>query len=540
MNSERTQRGKNLLIALLGVSLSIVAVGVPIAANATTLYTVTFMENDSVSDSTNTFQTGTSAQDLTTFSKLNVPFADPGYTFNGWNTAANGTGISYSDGVNYSFAADLTLYAQWIALPAIHTVTFFENDSGTDTTNAFQTGTSAQDLTTFSTLNVTFTNPGYAFNDWNTAANGDGTSYANGSTYSFSADTSLYAQWTALPAVTATFDVNEGVGTVAPINEPSGSTITLPSSADLTRTDFTLSGWNTAIDGSGTEYPPGASMVLNASATYYAQWTETSPLQIVFVDNGGTGSEPALSGEAGTTVTLPGITGLTDTGYTLTSWNTAANGSGTSYALGEVLTLTSPMTLYAQWTATPSSIKVNFNANGGSGSLEALSGAVGSSVTLPSASSVMRSGYTLKSWNATASGSGTSYLPGQSLNLTSTLTLYAQWQKIPSSVLYGDVGIFSARSAALTTSLKKQVRTLATTIKTRKYTKVDLFGFSAATGQTALDKTLSSERANNVAAYLRDELRAIEMTGVSISVSGQGSVEGKTNSTYSRVEVFVS
>jgi outer membrane protein OmpA-like peptidoglycan-associated protein len=146
----------------------------------------------------------------------------------------------------------------------------------------------------------------------------------------------------------------------------------------------------------------------------------------------------------------------------------------------------------------------------------------------------------LKSWNTTASGTGTSYSPGQSLNLTSTLTLYAQWEKVPASVLYGDVGVFSARSVALTASLKKQVRALATTIKTRKYTKVALFGFTAATGQASLDKTLSAERANNVASYLRDELRSIAMTGVTISVSGQGSVEGKTNSTYSRVEVFVS
>jgi outer membrane protein OmpA-like peptidoglycan-associated protein len=510
---------------------------IPASADGT-FHSVTFNENDSLTDGVYAGQTAEIATDLTLFSNLNPSFSNPGMTFVDWNTSPDGSGITYTDGESYNFDAPLTLYAIWVG-PYV-TVTFNENDSSADSTIASQTEDVSSSLTLFSNLTPSFVNAGYTFVDWNTEVDGRGTSYSNGAAYNFESPVALYAQWVALPTVTATFDVNEGVGTVAPINEPSGSTITLPSSADLTRTDFTLSGWNTAIDGSGTEYPPGASMVLNTSATYYAQWTETSPLEIVLVDNGGTGSEPALSGEAGTTVTLPGITGLTDTGYTLTSWNTAANGSGTSYALGEVLTLTSPMTLYAQWTATPSSIKVNFNANGGSGSLEALSGAVGSSVTLPSASSVVRSGYTLKSWNATASGSGTSYLPGQSLNLTSTLTLYAQWQKIPSSVLYGDVGIFSARSVALTASLKKQVRTLATTIKTRKYTKVDLFGFSAATGQTALDKTLSSERANNVAAYLRDELRAIEMTGVSISVSGQGSVEGKTNSTYSRVEVFVS
>jgi len=41
-----------------------------------------------------------------------------------------------------------------------------------------------------------FTRSGYTFAGWNTAANGSGTSYANGATYSFTADVTLYAQWT--------------------------------------------------------------------------------------------------------------------------------------------------------------------------------------------------------------------------------------------------------------------------------------------------------------------------------------------------------
>jgi hypothetical protein len=38
---------------------------------------------------------------------------------------------------------------------------------------------------------------GYSFNDWNTAPDGTGTSYANGAIYSFAASVTLYAQWTA-------------------------------------------------------------------------------------------------------------------------------------------------------------------------------------------------------------------------------------------------------------------------------------------------------------------------------------------------------
>ncbi len=35
------------------------------------------------------------------------------YTFDHWNTAANGSGTSYADGASFPFTADATLYAQW-------------------------------------------------------------------------------------------------------------------------------------------------------------------------------------------------------------------------------------------------------------------------------------------------------------------------------------------------------------------------------------------------------------------------------------------
>jgi hypothetical protein len=541
MNSAERSSPRNILrVALLGACLSIIALGIPITASATppTLYTVTFFENDNGADATSTFQASTTPQDLTTFSNLNVQFSNSGYTFSDWNTEANGSGTSYGDGAEYSFSSDMILYAQWTAVTTIHIVTFFENDNGSDTTNTFQSSTSPQDLTTFSDLNVPFSNPGYAFNDWNTSPNGSGTSYANGSIYSFGTDILLYAQWTADTTVTASFNDNEGVGNVAPITEPSGTVIDLPTASALTRPDFLLSGWNTAADGSGTEYAPGASVVLGSTETFYAQWTETSPLEIQFDDNGGTGSDASLSGNEGTTVTLPGSTGLTEVGFTLTSWNTAANGSGASYALSQSVILTEPLTLYAQWTAA-TLITISFVANGGSGSLSKISGVSGASVTLPGATSVVRPGFVLTSWNSASNGTGTSYSLGQSLTLTSTLTLYAQWKIVPTSTLFGAVGTFAGRTTGLTPALEKQVRSLAATIKTRRYTKVLLFGFSAATGVTSLDHSLSAARADSVANYLRSELRSMKVDNVDITTSGQGSVDGSKNASNSRVEVFV-
>lgn len=44
-----------------------------------------------------------------------------GYSFAGWNTAANGTGTAYASGAAISISADITLYAQWTALKSVIT-----------------------------------------------------------------------------------------------------------------------------------------------------------------------------------------------------------------------------------------------------------------------------------------------------------------------------------------------------------------------------------------------------------------------------------
>jgi hypothetical protein len=44
-------------------------------------------------------------------------FTRAGYSFAGWNTAANGSGTAYADGASYPFTADATLSAQWTVSP---------------------------------------------------------------------------------------------------------------------------------------------------------------------------------------------------------------------------------------------------------------------------------------------------------------------------------------------------------------------------------------------------------------------------------------
>src|ERR1039458_2385172 len=227
-----------------------------IIIEAAAAYTVTFNANGG---------TGTMATET-----HNVPtalttnaFTRTGYTFNDWNTVAGGTGTSYTDGASYPFTASVTLYAQWTGTS--YTVTFNAN-GGTGTM-----ATETHNVPTALTTNA-FTRTGYTFNDWNTVAGGTGTSYANGASYPFTASVTLYAQWTGT-SYTVTFNANGGTGTMATETH----TVPTPLTANaFTRTGYTFNDWNTVAGGTGTSYANGATYVLTASGTLYAQWTGTS------------------------------------------------------------------------------------------------------------------------------------------------------------------------------------------------------------------------------------------------------------------------
>lgn len=556
-----------LLIALVVIAtLSMVP---SVAGAITPTNTVTFYENDNPTDSVISFEPGTEGvmKDLTLFADLSPSFSDPGFYFAGWNTEPDGSGVSYTDGETYSFLENMVLYAQWTPIPATNTVTFYENDNESDLVSTYQTGSSTQGLTLFENLNPSFSDPGYTFEEWNTQANGSGTSYANGDQYSFNSNLILYAQWAPLATSSVIFNSNGASGSVLAVSDPTGTIISLPSGAGLSLTGYAFCGWNMVANGSGAEYSAGASFDMTSNETLYAQWTQDPLVEITIDANGGEGSVSTLSGVPGATVTLPSASSVSEAGHSLASWNSLADGTGTSYFPGQSVTLTEDMTLYAQWTedetsssspttsssstsptsATPPSgavvtpLSINFVANGGSGSITTLSGATGSNVKLPTSSTVVRVGYTLKSWNTESNGKGISYPPGASVTLSSSLTLYAQWSSTGAApILYGAIGDFAQNSTGLSASLERQVRVLADVLKAKKYTEVRLYGYSASTGLATLDKSLSSARATSVATYLRDQLRSMKVADVSVSAAGEGSVTGKTSSLYSRVEVFVS
>ncbi len=350
-------------------------------------------------------------------------FTLAGFSFSGWNTAANGSGTAYADGATYSFAADITLYAQWTALPN-HTVIFNANGG------SGSMGNQINNVPTALTAN-TFTRTGFSFSGWNTAANGSGTAYANGATYSFAADVTLYAQWTALPNHTVTFNSNGGSGSMG--NQINNVPTALTANT-FTRAGFSFSGWNTAANGSGTAYANGATYSFAADVTLYAQWTTLPNHTVIFNANGGSGS---MGNQINNVPTALTANTFTRAGFSFSGWNTVANGSGTAYANGATYSFAADVTLYAQWTTLPNHTVI-FNANGGSGSM---GNQINNVPTALTANTFTRAGFSFSGWNTVANGSGTAYANGATYSFAADVTLYAQWTALPNhTVIFNSNG----------------------------------------------------------------------------------------------------
>ncbi len=102
---------------------------------------------------------------------------------------------------------------------------------------------------------------------------------------------------------------------------------------------YTFTGWSPEV------------VVAEEDATYTAQYSATARVfyTITFNANGGVGEMAAQTFEVGVDTAL-NTNAFTRENYKFTGWNTAADGSGATYAdEGAILELTGDMTLYAQW-----------------------------------------------------------------------------------------------------------------------------------------------------------------------------------------------
>jgi len=372
-----------------------------------------------------------------------------GNSFNGWNSAADGTGVSYTSGTTLVMgASDITLYAQWTTL-TVYAVTYDGNGSTEGAVPSDTTG--YLDGQSFTILGNTggLAKSGSFFTGWNTAANGSGTNYTQGLTGDIAAaNVILFAQWTTNPTYSVVYNGNGGNSGLVPVdttNFISGQTVTVfDNSGNLSKTGFAFAGWNTSSNGLGTSYMSGSTFSIGSSnVTLYAQWD--AACSIIYKGNGNTGgSAPvdAVSYVYGSSAVVLGNINLVKAGYTFNGWTTAPDGSGTVYSQGaNILVGSSDVVLYSKWTSLPV-FKVTYNGNGNTGgtvpvdTTNYVSGQ--SAVVLANSGTLVKSMNTFAGWNTSANGSGITYTPNLTMTVNGNVTLYAKW--VASKPWYSIIG----------------------------------------------------------------------------------------------------
>jgi uncharacterized repeat protein (TIGR02543 family) len=395
-------------------------------------YTVTFNANGgdgTPSPASKSVTYGAAYGDLATVSRT-------GCAFTGWYTAASG-GTEVTASTVVALAEDHTLYARWTA--GVYTLTYdYEGATG---------GNSAASAAVTYGASYTLAVPtktGYTFGGWWTGDNGTGTQLTSSSGASLAnwmgtAGITVYARWTAV-TYTLTYDYEGATGG----NSATSATVTYNASYTLavpTKTGYTFGGWWTGDNGTGTQLTSSAGASLanwtgTANATVYARWTAIT-YSIAYSGNENTGgSAPSSQTKTyGTSLTLAAQGTLVKTGHTFGGWNTAADGSGTTYAAGSSLsadlstTADATVTLYAKWTAATYTLTYDYEGATGGNSASSATVTYGSSYTLAVPT---KTGYTFEGWYDGDNGTGNqlTYSSGASLeNWTGTvgITVYARW-----------------------------------------------------------------------------------------------------------------
>ncbi|MDY5992994.1 MAG: InlB B-repeat-containing protein [Bacilli bacterium] len=200
------------------------------------------------------------------------------YKFAGWNTKADGTGISFADRGSVSYeqltsidGVVMKLYAQWQKIKSRVT---FDANGGTGSMSDLEVNTGNNQTLTLNT----FTRTDYKFAGWNTKADGSGTSYTDGQTIKVDDDMTLYAQWISTKGKVS-YNSNGGTGTMNDQNFTLDTQFKLNKNT-FTKTDYRFSGWNTKADGSGTSYTDEEEVTFDKNIILYAIWEDSIPYTI--------------------------------------------------------------------------------------------------------------------------------------------------------------------------------------------------------------------------------------------------------------------
>jgi len=292
-------------------------------------YTVSFDANGSAAYPATVSPSSATVTESSRVVNLPTPVR-PGYTFQGWYTAAQG-GTQVSSPYTAD-AADVTLYAHWTPNEL---VCVFDPNGGLISGNFFVLVNSAGTFPALPTPSYS----GNTFQGWYTALTG-GTLVQQGDAVTQSADFTLYAHWQG-PTVSHEVRFNALGGTVSPASMTVQEGTALGTLPTPTRTGYGFAGW---YDPAGNAIT--AATVMGTDDIYaIAKWSATS-VTVTFDANGGTVAESSRAVPYGHQIgTLPAAT---KSGSKFAGWFTATQGGTQVFS---TTTVTSSRTVYARWQA---------------------------------------------------------------------------------------------------------------------------------------------------------------------------------------------
>ncbi len=347
------------------------------------------------------------------------------YTFAGWAVtwdAEHGYGEKITNTTRVDIdAATHTIYVIWIP-NGLYIVNILDNGNGGTVVPSVNMSAGG------STIDLTIT-PFAGYNPTNLYINGvEDQSYGAGTT---SYSITIPDNGTYVVSIRVTFShVAQTITMHYGINEPQdirtttfyvdSNPIMITRSEVGTHEGYRFIGWQgTGITGTETEYiliPTGTV----GNLEYYEVW-QNIIFDITYVLNGGTNNINNPSTYiSGYTVILEDPTyGI----YTFSGWYLDPQFDGSPIqAISS--NMSGNITLYAKWLK----IRVFFDANGGIGNeMEPIQGATGEEIEIPE-NEYEYDGRVFKEWNTASTGTGDSYLPGDTYTLGNTdLRLYAIW-----------------------------------------------------------------------------------------------------------------
>jgi uncharacterized repeat protein (TIGR02543 family) len=253
----------------------------------------------------------------------------PGFSFMGWFEAPTGGLAVTSD---YQVTSDIVLHAHWEERELV-TITFRAyGGSVTEPTRELTAGTAIGTLP-FASY------PGHSFVGWYTQALGSGEHVTPTSV--FEENTTLYAFWQKLPALTLTLDSQDGqTPTIREVDSysPVGF-LTTP-----IRDGYLFDGWYSQAEGGSLVE---SDFIVTETVTLYAHWTPVPKVTLSFNTGGGSSVSPQTSEQYALLFSLPTPSRR---GYTFAGWY---SGPLSETKIEFPYVAEADTTLYAHWTLNP-------------------------------------------------------------------------------------------------------------------------------------------------------------------------------------------